>query len=130
MATQNPVEASHERQHELIERALHKIEGDVVWLKEYFTPDDDDTDRFSRLEGKVGSLEGKVGSLEGKVDSLEGKVDSLEGKVGSLETKVDRILDRLESIEDRLPVVLTQAEFDALESKMDGRLYVVVERAQ
>ena len=109
MATQNPVEASHERQHELIERALHKIEGDVVWLKEYFTPDDDDTDRFSRLEGKV---------------------DSLEGKVGSLETKVDRILDRLESIEDRLPVVLTQAEFDALENKMDGRLYVVVERAQ
>ena len=123
MATQNPVEASHERQHELIERALHKIEGDVVWLKEYFTPDDDDTDRFSRLEGKVGSLEGKVGSLEGKVDSLE-------GKVGSLETKVDRILDRLESIEDRLPVLLTQAEFDALESKIDGRLYVVVERAQ
>ena len=115
MATQNPVEASHERQHELIERALHKIEGDVVWLKEYFTPDDDDTDRFSRLEGKV--------------DSLEGKVDSLEGKVDSLETKVDRILDRLESIENRLPVMLTQAEYDALEAKED-RLYVIVERAR
>ena len=101
MATQNPVEASHERQHELIERALHKIEGDVVWLKEYFTPDDDDTDRFSRLEGKVDSLE----------------------------TKVDRILDRLESIENRLPVMLTQAEYDALEAKED-RLYVIVERAR
>ena len=53
MATQNPVEASHERQHELIERALHKIEGDVVWLKEYFTPDDDDTDRFSLVVSKA-----------------------------------------------------------------------------
>ena len=52
MATQNPVEASHERQHELIERALHKIEGDVVWLKEYFTPDDDDTDSFRNALNK------------------------------------------------------------------------------
>ena len=34
--------------------------SDVAWLTEYFTPDDDGSDRFSRIEDRLGSLEAKM----------------------------------------------------------------------
>ena len=93
---------SHEHRLEVIEKHLHTVEGDVAWLKEYFTPDDDGSDRFTRIEGRLDSLGAKV----------------------------DGILDRLETIENRLPFALTQAEYDSLETKEEHRLYIIVERAQ
>ena len=43
-----------------VENRLRKIEGDVAWLTEYFTPDDDGSDRFSRIEDRLGNLEAKM----------------------------------------------------------------------
>ena len=50
------------------------------------------SDRFDRLEGKVGGLDGKVGGLEGKVGGLEGQGDRIDGKVDRIEAKLDQVL--------------------------------------
>lgn len=55
---------THEQQHDYLNRALPILEGNVAWLVEYFTPDDDDSDRFTRIEDRLGHLESRVENVE------------------------------------------------------------------
>ena len=69
MSILNRSKVSTEDRLEMIEKHLHAVEGDVAWIKEYFTPDEDGSDRFTRLEGRMGGLEGKMDQILEKLNA-------------------------------------------------------------
>ena len=46
---------------------IHVIRGDVAWIIEYFTSDDDGSDRFTRIEDKLEKIEGILEEIRGKL---------------------------------------------------------------
>jgi hypothetical protein len=75
MATQTPVKSDSERLG-IVEENVSVMRGDIAWLVEYFTPDDDGSDRFTRIEGRLDSLESKVDGLADDMKKVLEKLDA------------------------------------------------------
>lgn len=69
---------THEQQHEYLNKALPVLEGNVAWLVEYFTPDDDGSDRFTRIEDRLERLENRFTGLENRFEGLENRFTQME----------------------------------------------------
>ena len=52
-----------------MEQNIHVIRGDVAWIIECFIPDDDGSDRFTRIEDRLEKIEGILEEIRGKLSA-------------------------------------------------------------
>ena len=66
MAVQTPSKTDSERLDDLesrmaiMEEHMSVMQGNVAWIVEFFSPDDEGTDRISRLESKIDRILEKI----------------------------------------------------------------------
>jgi predicted nucleic acid-binding Zn-ribbon protein len=94
----------------------------------------------SSINNKISNLEAADGNLSNNITNLS---DSINNKISGIETKLEKIPNNLEDrfdeidqtitgIENNMNDVLkfwvgTQAEYDALQTKENGRLYIITD---